>query len=76
MQEVQSLSCEQVLNLDESSFPTRTASRATAKAVIETCSRSISVELKWSADADQATLMPMESADGTAWRPIAILYGK
>ena len=67
---------EQVFNLDEGGFSTRTAPRARAKAVMETCGRSNSVGLKWSANADHVTLMPVVSADGTAWRPIAILSGK
>ena len=67
---------QQVFNLDESGFSTRTASRARAKAVMETCGMSNAVGLKWSANAYHVTLMPVASADGTAWRPIAILSGK
>jgi len=43
---------------------------------MESRGRSNSVELRRSSNADHVTLMPVVSADGSAWTPIAILPGK
>jgi len=67
---------QQVFNLDESGFSSRTASRARAKAVMESRGHSNSVELKRSSNAEHVTLMPVFSADGSAWTPVAIIHGK
>ena len=66
----------QIINLEESGFSTKTAFRALAKAVIETHGRNNSVEMKWSSNASHVTLMPVGSADGRVWAPLAILPGK
>lgn len=68
-------SAEQVFNLDESGFSTRTAARARAKALMRSNGRNNSVELKWSANAEHATVMPVVSADGKVWNPVVILCG-
>ena len=66
----------QIFNLDESGFSTKTAYRARAKGVMEASGRSNSIELKWSSNADHVTLMPIFSADGRAWDPVAIAPSK
>ena len=66
----------QIFNLDESGYSTRTVFRARAKAAMQSQGRSNSTELKWSSNAAHVTIMPVVSADGTLWTPIAILPGK
>ena len=66
----------QIFNLDESGFSTRTAFRVRAKAAMERQGRSNSTELKWAGNAAHVTIMPVVSADGTVWTPVAILRGK
>ena len=66
----------QVFNLDESGFSTRTAHRARAKAVCEKQGRSNAREMKCSKNADHVTIMPIVSADGRIYDPVAILPGK
>lgn len=65
----------QIFNIDESGFSTRKAGRGRAKAIMRKEGRSNSVELSWSQNADHVTLMPVVSADGSAFSPIAILPG-
>ena len=67
---------EQIFNLHETGFSTRTANRARSKGVMEAMGRSNSTELKWSSNADHVTLMPIVSADGRAWDPVSIALGK
>ncbi|PXF46225.1 hypothetical protein BWQ96_04010 [Gracilariopsis chorda] len=68
---------EQVFNIDESGFSTRTTSRSRAKAVFDAKGRSNSVELNWATNAQQhVTMMAVVSADGRAWSPLAVLPGK
>ena len=69
-------SVAQIFNIDESGFSTRTAFRARAKAAMELQGRSNSTELKWAGNAAYVTIMPVVSADGTVWTPVAILPGK
>ena len=66
----------QIFNLEESGFSTRTAFRARGKAAMDRQGRSNSTELKWAGNAAHVTIMPVVSADGTVWTPVAILYGK
>lgn len=56
----------QVLNLNESDFPTKTAYRARAKRVLEARGRRNLIEIKWPANAERVTLMPVVCADGRA----------
>ena len=63
---------EQIFNLDETGFSTKTAYRTRAKGVMEAKGRSNGTDLKWSANAYHVTLMPIVSADGCAWDPVAI----
>ena len=35
-----------------------------------------SIEMKWSGNASHVTIMPVVSADGRSWTPVAILQGK
>ena len=67
---------EQIFNLDETGFWTRTACCARAHGVMEAKGRRNAIELKWSANADHVTLMAIVSADGRAWDPVAIAPGK
>ncbi|CDF33433.1 unnamed protein product [Chondrus crispus] len=69
-------SAQQIFNLDESGFSMRTVHRSRTKAVFERTARSNSKELKWSKNAEHATIMPVVSADGRVWCPVAILPGK
>ena len=66
----------QIFNLDESGFSTRTAFRARAKAAMDGQGCSDSTALKWAGNAAHVTIMPVVSADGTVWTPVAILPGK
>lgn len=74
-QEFNITSAAQVFNLDESGFSTRTAGRGRVKAVMRGKGRNNSIDLDWSRNAEHITLMPVVSADGRAWTPVAILPG-
>lgn len=73
--EYQICSPEQIFNIDESGFSVRTATHARSKALFNSKGRSNSTELKWTANAQHVTIMPVVSGDGRAWSPLVVLPG-
>ena len=74
--ELNVMSGSQIVSLDESEFSTQTAFQARTKAAMDSRGRNNSITINWSGNASHVTIMPVVSADGRYWTPIAILPGK
>lgn len=65
----------QVLDIDESRVSTRRAGSEPQKAVMRAEGTSNSIDVDWAKNDAHVMLIPVVSADGRAWTPVAIFLG-
>lgn len=65
-----------IFNLHESGCSVWTAYRSRTKEIFTKSTRANAVDMKWSANVEHVTLMPVCSADGKVYSPVVILPEK